>query len=71
MGAFLRIILYVILIFYAFSLVIKLIFRRKTKKLQRQMERHAQNEAETYNNETKNPHIDPGIGEYTDYEEIQ
>lgn len=70
MGSLLRIILYAVLIFYAFSMLIKLIFRRKMKKLQRQMEQYTQDETAPQPEGTKNPHVDPNIGEYTDFEEV-
>ena len=73
MGTFLNILLIAILIFYAFSLVIKLIFRRKMKKLQQQMEQFAggNNGSEAQPDEAQKPHVDPSIGEYTDFEEIE
>jgi hypothetical protein len=71
MGALLRILLIVVLFFYAFSMLIKLIFRRKMRKLEKQMNQYAQEETKTVNNEDKKPHVDPNIGEYTDFEEIK
>lgn len=71
MGAFLKIILYAVLIFYAFNMLIKLIFRRKMRKLEKQMNQFGQEEAKTDSNEEKKPHVNPNIGEYTDYEEIK
>lgn len=71
MGAFLKTILYAVLIFYAFNMLIKLIFRRKMRKLEKQMNQFGQEEAKTDSNEEKKPHVDPNIGEYTDYEEIK
>ncbi|MBR4469448.1 MAG: hypothetical protein IKS53_08470 [Bacteroidales bacterium] len=71
MGAFLKIILYAVLIFYAFNMLIKLIFRRKMRKLEKQMNQYGQEEAKADSNEEKKPHVDPNIGEYTDYEEIK
>ena len=35
------------------------------------MEQFGQNETQSEKDETKNPHIDPSIGEYTDFEEIE
>lgn len=67
----LRTLLIIILIFYAFSMVIKLIFKWKMKKLERQMKAYNQNNKPSENDETKNPHVDPNIGEYTDFEEIE
>ena len=71
MGALLRILLIAVLFFYAFSMLIKLIFRRKMRKLEKQMNQYAQEETKTVNNEDKKPHVDPNIGEYTDFEEIK
>ena len=48
MGAFLRILLTVVLFFYAFSMLIKLIFRRKMRKLEKQMNQYAQEEYTDY-----------------------
>ena len=70
MGTLLRILFTIILIFYAFSMIIKLIFRRKLKKLQQQAEQFSQAKDEPLSNETTKAHIDPNIGEYTDFEEI-
>jgi hypothetical protein len=52
-------------------MLIKLIFRRKMRKLEKQMNQYAQEETKSSTNETKKPHVDPNIGEYTDYEEIK
>ena len=71
MGSLLRIILYVVLFFYAFSMLIKLIFRRKMRKLEKQMNPFTQEDTQTGAKEAKNPHVDPNIGEYTDFEEIK
>lgn len=71
MGAFLRIILIAVLFFYAFSMIIKLIFRRKMKKFQQQMEQFSQSGTENQSDESSKPHVDPSIGEYTDFEEIE
>lgn len=71
MGGFLKIILYAVLLFYAFSMIIKLIFRRKMRKLEKQMNQFSQEDAQTGTNEVKNPHVNPNIGEYTDFEEIK
>ena len=68
---FLRIILFAALIFYAFSLLIRLIFIRKMRKLQKQMEQFSQGDSKAPSNEDKNPHSDPNIGEYTDFEEVE
>ena len=71
MGALLRILLIAVLLFYAFSMLIKLIFRRKMRKLERQMNHYAQEETKATTHEDKKPHVDPNIGEYTDFEEIK
>jgi flagellar biosynthesis/type III secretory pathway M-ring protein FliF/YscJ len=71
MGSFWRILLVAVFIFYIFSMIIKWIFRRKMRKLQEQMEQFGQNGAQTEKDEDKNPHVDPNIGEYTDFEEIE
>ena len=71
MGAFLRILLIAVLFFYAFSMIIKLIFKRKMKKLQQQMEQFSQSGTATQSDESSKPHVDPSIGEYTDFEEIE
>ena len=71
MGGFLKIILYAVLLFYAFSMLIKLIFRRKMRKLEKQMNQFSQEDTQKDTYETKNPHVDPNIGEYTDFEEIE
>ena len=72
MGAFFRILLIAILIFYAFNMIIKLIFRRKMKKLQQQMEQFSQGETQPKQEQSQTAHhIDPNIGEYTDFEEIE
>ena len=41
------------------------------KKLQKQMEQFQQGGAEAQSEEAKTPHVDPNIGEYTDYEEVE
>ena len=71
MGSFLKILLIAILIFYAFNMIVKLIFRRKMKKLQQQMEQFQQGGSEAPSDEAKTPHVDPNIGEYTDFEELE
>ena len=71
MGAFLRILLTAVLFFYAFSMLIKLIFRRKMRKFEQQAKQFAQDDDKNVTQEAKNPHIDPNIGEYTDFEEIK
>lgn len=71
MGAFFRILLIAVLVFYAFNMIIKIIFRHKMKKLQQQMEQFSQGEAQSPTEETQKAHVDPNIGEYTDFEEIE
>ena len=70
MGLF-RTLLVIVLIFYAFNLIIKMIFNRKIKKFQQGLGIDDQNDTQEQPNETKNPHIDPNIGEYTDFEEVE
>jgi uncharacterized membrane protein (DUF106 family) len=69
--AFLRFILFAVLIFYVINMIVKLIFRRKMKKLQQQMEQFQQGGAGAPSDEAKTPHVDPNIGEYTDFEELE
>lgn len=71
MGAFFRILLIAILIFYTFSMVVRLVFKWRMKKLQQQMEQFQQGGAEAPSDEAKTPHVDPNIGEYTDFEEVE
>ena len=71
MGAILRILLIAVLIFYAFNMIIKLIFKHRMKKLQEQMEQFSQDGAKNPTEETQKAHVDPNIGEYTDFEEIE
>jgi hypothetical protein len=52
-------------------MIIKLIFKRKLKRLQSQMEDSAQKEAPSANSEARKPHVNPNIGEYTEFEEIE
>ena len=70
MGLF-RILLIIILMFYAFSMIIKLVFKRKMKKLEQQMKAYDQDETPSTSDEARNPHVDPNIGEYTDFEEVE
>lgn len=67
----LNLLLIIVLGFYAFSLIIKLIFNRRLKRLQRQMEDYTQDTNPSPNSETKNPHVNPAIGEYTEFEEVE
>ena len=57
--------------FYAFSMIVKWIFNRKIKKLERQMGHDYNDNEPRKKNERSNPHINPNIGEYTDFEEIE
>ena len=63
--------LVIVLIFYAFSMVVKLVFRHKIKKLERQMGTDEPDETPTDNEKARQLHVDPNIGEYTDFEEIE
>ena len=67
----LSILLIIVLIFYVFSMFIKLIFNRKIKRLNREMEQYSQSEAPDNDSGQKNPRINPNIGEYTDFEEVE
>lgn len=67
----LRTLLVIVLIFYAFSMIVTLVFKRKTNKLKRQMSAYDQDETPSANNEARNPHVDPRIGEYTEFEEVE
>ena len=63
-----------VLIFYIFTIIIKWIFRRKVRKFEEQLEQFGQNnqnETQRGNETPKNPRIDPNIGEYTDFEEVE
>ena len=68
MGGLLSILLIIVLFFYAYSLIIKLIFRHKMKKIEKEM--HNNGFEEPKEKEQK-IHVDPNIGEYTDFEEIE
>ena len=61
------ILLIIVLGFYVFSLIVKKIFDRRIKRLNQQMEQFSQDET----NGQKNPRINPNIGEYTDFEEVE
>ena len=69
--ALLKIILYAVLIFYLFSMITRWVFKRKMKRLQQRMDDVMQQGQDTTSNEDKTPHIDPNIGEYTDFEEVE
>lgn len=60
-----------VLIFYVFNMIINLIFRRKARKLRQQMEESLNNDRTTQIEDETKPHVDPNIGEYTDYEEVE
>ena len=60
-----------VLIFYVFNMIINLIFKRKARKLQQQMEESLNNDRTTQTEDETKPHVDPNIGEYTDYEEVE
>jgi septation ring formation regulator EzrA len=65
------ILLIIVLGFYVFSLIIKKIFDRRIKRLNEQMEHFAQDETNDGANSQKNRRINPNIGEYTDFEEVE
>ena len=71
MGAFWKILLIAVLIFYVFYLIIKWVFRRKMRKLEEQLEQFGQEKTNTEAETPKNPRINPNIGEYTDFEEVE
>lgn len=66
-----NILLFTVLGFYVFSLIVKLIFRRKMKRLQQRMEQNPDGEANAQTDEVQKPHVNPNIGEYTDFEEVE
>ncbi len=67
---FFRVLIVSVLIFYAFSLIIRKIFDRRMNKFKRQMQEQFSPEEPTQTKGKTNPHVDPNIGEYTDFEEI-
>lgn len=71
MGAFWKILLIAVLIFYVFYLIIKWVFRRKMRKFEEQLEQFGQERTNTETETPKNPRINPTIGEYTDFEEVE
>ena len=71
MGAFFRILLIAVLIFYVFNMIIKLIFKRKMRKFQQQAEQFSEDNTESQSDNAKTPHVNPNIGEYTDFEEVE
>ena len=68
MGGLLSILLIIVLFFYAYSLIIKLIFRHKMKKIEKEMHENGFDEPKE---KEQKIHVDPNIGEYTDFEEIE
>ncbi len=68
MGGLLSILLVIVLFFYAYSMIIKLIFRHKMKKIEKEMR---ENGFEEPKEKEQKIHVDPNIGEYTDFEEIE
>ena len=71
MGALFRILLIIVLFFYAFSMLITLIFKHRIRKLNRKMNQQAEDEMQEMPKKPQNPHIDPNLGEYTDFEEVE
>lgn len=67
----LRTLLIIVLFFYAFSMIIRLIFNHKMRKLNRKMQQQAEDEMQETPKKPQNPHIDPNLGEYTDFEEVE
>lgn len=70
MGLF-RALLVIVLIFYAFSMIIRIIFQHKIKKASRQMKQEFADDYQNTEKEASNPHVNPSIGEYTDFEEVE
>lgn len=70
MGLF-RALLIIVFVFYAFSVIVRLIFKHRINKLQRQMDNFGQEKKPSSNDEARTPHVDPNIGEYTDFEEVE
>lgn len=64
----------IVVVSYVIRIVFKLFIRHKINKItqdfQGQFETE-EDEEEDNNTQTRNVHIDPNIGEYTDYEEIE
>ena len=71
MGAILRLLLIIVLFFYAFSMLVKLIFNHKIRKLNREMNQQAEDEMQETSKKAQNPHVNPNLGEYTDFEEVE
>ena len=71
MGAFWKILLIAVLVFYVFYLIIKWVFRRKMRKFEEQLEQFGQEKTNAETETPKNPRINPNIGEYTDFEEVE
>ncbi len=67
----LKSLLIIVLIFYAFSMIVRMLFKHKMKKLTRKMEQAVKDETEATPKTQNTPHVDPNIGEYTDYEEVE
>ena len=65
-----RILIIIILIFYVFSMIIRILFQHKIKKATRQMQQEFTDDYQDTTKKPSNPHVDPNIGEYTDFEEI-
>lgn len=70
MGLF-SILIIIVLIFYVFSMIIRMVFQHKIKKATRQMQQEFADDYQDTTKKISNPHIDPNIGEYTDFEEIK
>lgn len=67
----LSLLLVIVLVFYVFSMVIKLIFNRKIKRLNREMEHFSESETTDNDSGQKSLRVNPNIGEYTDFEEVE
>ena len=66
-----RILLVIVLIFYVFNMIIKLVFRRKMRKLNEKIEETLGADNSAPKEDQIKPRIDPNIGEYTDFEEVE
>ena len=71
MGQLFRIILYAVLLFYIFDLIIRAIFKRKMRKLEKKTQQESQRDQTASDESQAKPHLDPSIGEYTDFEEVE
>ncbi len=71
MGQLFKIILYAVLLFYIFDLIIRAIFKRKMRKLEKKTQQESQRDQTASDESQAKPHLGPNIGEYTDFEEVE